>query len=227
MQRAELIATLSDRIDRLACHHPARVAIDGVDGVGKTSLADELATALRTRGRQVIRAAIDGFHNPRRLRYRRGRSSPEGYFLDSFDHEALIAVLLAPLGPGGARRYRRAVFDYRTDSEATTPEEIASPDAILLFDGVFLHRPELLPYWDLGIFLEAPFAVTVARMAARDGGSPDVQAAENRRYVEGQDLYLRACEPQRAAAIVVDNENLAAPHILRWQLLRDDEAGLP
>ncbi len=95
-----------------------------------------------------------------------------------------------------------------------TPFEAAAPDAILLFDGVFLHRPELISYWDLGLFLDAPIEVTIPRMAARDGGSPDVNAPVNRRYVEGQRLYLKACEPQRVATIVIDNENLASPAIV-------------
>jgi uridine kinase len=40
--------------------HPTRVAIDGVDAAGKTTLDDELAEVLRERGRGVIRASIDG-----------------------------------------------------------------------------------------------------------------------------------------------------------------------
>jgi uridine kinase len=55
-----------------------RVGIDGVDGAGKTTFADELREALTPSGRPVIRATVDGFHNPKTVRYRRGRSSPEG-----------------------------------------------------------------------------------------------------------------------------------------------------
>ena len=120
----------------------------------------------------------------------------------------------APLGPGGTRRYRRAVFNYRTDSEAIAPFETAGEDAILLFDGVFLHRPELLSYWDLSLFLDAPFEVTIPRAAVRDGSSPDVHAPENRRYVEGQKLYLQTCEPRRSAAVVINNANLPSPEIV-------------
>jgi len=185
-----------------------------VDGVGKTRVADELVEAVSAHGRPVIRASIDGFHNPRSVRYGLGRSSPEGYFLDSFNYSALTAVLLAPLGPGGSRLYRRAIFDYRIDAELETPFETAGPDAILLFDGVFLHRPELLSYWDLSLFLDAPFEVTIPRAAERDGSSPDVNAPENRRYVEGQQLYLRTCEPRRAATLVIDNQDLASPEII-------------
>jgi len=112
MNRTALLEVLADRITGVARPHPVRVAIDGVDGVGKTTLADDLVDPLRRRQVPVIRASIDGFHNPRSVRYRLGRSSPIGYFRDSFNHDALTAGLLRPLGPGGSGSYRRAVFDY-------------------------------------------------------------------------------------------------------------------
>ena len=214
MKRLLLIEMLSERIVGVKRLHPVRIAIDGIDGVGKTMLADELANAVSAKGRPVIRASIDGFHNPRSVRYRLGRNSPEGYVQDSFNYEALTTLLLAPLGPGGTRLYRRAVFNYRTDSEMSTSFETADQNAILLFDGIFLHRPELLPYWDLSIFLDAPFEVTIPRAAGRDGSSPEIDAPENRRYVEGQQLYLRTCEPKRAATIVINNENLELPEVV-------------
>jgi uridine kinase len=214
MNRPALLEALADRIAAVVRPHPLRVAIDGVDGVGKTTLANELVAPLQHRGRPVIRASIDGFHNPRSVRYRRGRRSPEGYYKDSFDHDAVIASLLHPLGPGGSLRYQQAVFNYRIDSAVESPNELAPPSAVLLFDGVFLHRPELRAYWDFSLFLDAPFAVTIARCASRDGGSPDVDAPENRRYVEGQRLYLRECEPARLATMVIRNEDLASPQVL-------------
>lgn len=45
--------------------HPLRVlrvAIDGPDAAGKTTLADDLAAHLTGRGRPVIRASVDDFH---------------------------------------------------------------------------------------------------------------------------------------------------------------------
>ena len=71
--------------------------------------------------------------------------------------------------------------------------------------------------WDLSIFLDAPFEVTIPRAAARDGSSSDVSAPENRRYVEGQQLYLQICDPKRAATIV-DYENLSSPMVVESQL---------
>jgi uridine kinase len=78
------------------------VAVDGVDGAGKTVFANSLARRLEVLGRPVIRAGIDGFHNPRSVRYRRGKDSPEGFFLDSFNYDSLKKDLLAPFRSGAA-----------------------------------------------------------------------------------------------------------------------------
>ena len=58
------------------------VGIDGIDGSGKSTFADEVATLLRARGVPVVRSTVDSFHNPRSKRWARGRSSPVGFYLD-------------------------------------------------------------------------------------------------------------------------------------------------
>ena len=213
MGRAALLGQLAELIDA----HPApgvlRVAIDGVDGAGKTTFADDLAGALRALGRRPIRASVDGFHRPRAERYARGRGSPEGFFLDSYDYAALRRLLLDPLGPGGSGRFRRAAFDHRTDEPVLAPEEVARPGDVLLLDGIFLHREELRGLWDLSLFLDVPFEVSVPRMAGRDGGSPDPAAPEHRRYVEGQQLYLARSAPRRHASLVIDYADLERPEV--------------
>lgn len=220
----EVIATREAVLERLAASivalhldHPTRVAIDGVDGSGKTTLADELVERVQRAGREVIRASVDGFHNPRALRYTRGPDSPEGYFLDSFDYAALKRELLEPLGPAGSRSFRTAVFDYRIDRAVESPPRIARRDAVLLFDGVFCSRRELEGSWDLTIWLDVPFEVTVERAIARDsrngGNAAATRLKYERRYVPGQRLYLAQCRPRERAAIVVDNTAFARPSV--------------
>lgn len=214
MTRAALLAELSRRIAAIARPHPVRVAIDGVDGAGKTTLADELVTPVRALGRPVVRASVDDFHRPRALRYRRGRDSAEGYFRDSFDYPVLEARLLAPLGPGGSRCIRRRAFDYRVDERVDPPEEQAASDAVLLFDGIFLQCPALRPHWDFVIFLDVPFDVTLARMVERDGVTGRADDPQTRRWVGGQEIYLERCTPAPRADVVVDNSDLDAPAVI-------------
>jgi uridine kinase len=72
-----------------------RVAIDGVDGAGKTMLADALADAIEPR---PARLSIDDFLNPEEVRWAQGRRSPVGYFYDSHDLDAFVAAVDATQG---------------------------------------------------------------------------------------------------------------------------------
>ena len=189
------------------------VGVDGVDGAGKTTFCDDLAAVLRAQGRVVVRASVDDFHHPQGIRWRRGRTSPEGFFLDSFDHERFADRLLTPFAAG--RPFQRAGHDLATDEYVDAPAEVAPPSALLLVDGIFLHRDELVRHWDFSIFLSVEFAVSAARMAVRDGSPSDPDDPRNRRYVEGQRLYLAKCDPAGRADLVIDYNDLAEPLVDR------------
>lgn len=194
-----------------ALPRPALVGIDGVDGVGKTTMADALAAVLRAAGTTVVRVTMDGFHNPRAVRYRRGRTSPLGYFHDSFDLEAFRTVVLEPARAGGT--IRTAVYDHVSDAPVAG-ELVPVAGAVVLVDGVFLQRDELEDAWDLAVFLRAPFTATYSRMARRDGSHPDPNHPANRRYLEGQELYLRSCRPETRADVVLDVTDVTAPVVV-------------
>ncbi len=191
--------------------------LDGIDAAGKTTLANELAPLIEEHGRVVIRASIDGFHRPRTERYRQGPDSPQGYYEDAFDYAALQDALLQPLGPTGNRRYRRAVFDFRTDTPLTTDEEHAPLDAVLLVDGVFLLRSALNHLWDYRIFVQVNFEVALRRAMERDqslfGDAQAVQTRYLQRYIPGQQLYFQRDHPQERADVIIDNNDYASPRL--------------
>lgn len=168
------------------------VAVDGLDGAGKTTFADELASRVE---RPVVRASQDDFHNPRAIRYHRGRWSPEGYYRDSFDVDALVRLLLAPFARGEAICTR--AFDHVNDRPVTPVMQDAARDALLVLDGMFLHRPELRHWWDLSIWLDVPPAIGADRFQERGGHRPHC------RYVKGQALYVEEVAPQEHANLVV------------------------
>jgi uridine kinase len=165
------------------------VAIDGVDGAGKTTFANALAQRID----RSVRATVDDFHNPRSIRYARGRESAEGFYLDSFD--ALRTLLLEPFAAG--RSFYRKAFDHRFDRSVPTVMENAPTGAVLILDGLFLHRPVLRRYWDFSILLDVAPATAAERLLARDG------QPTRHRYVRGQELYFADSEPQNHASLVL------------------------
>lgn len=204
--RDELLDCLAEAVGSVTVAHPVRVAVDGPPASGKTTLADELAAVLRAQSREVVRASIDDFLFPRVQRYRRGEFSAEGCYFDTHDCGVLKQVLLDPLGPGGDRHFRHAAHD-RT-------AETASADAVLLFDGVFLMRPELVDRWDLRIFVSTAFEKTVDRAVVRERQmSPrvDVERRWRERYIPAQELYFATVCPTDLADVVVHNDEPAQP----------------
>jgi uridine kinase len=218
MNRKQLINKLNADIIAISKNHPLKIAIDGVDAAGKTYLADELAEKLNTHDRQVIRASIDGFHNPIQKRTARGVLSPEGYYLDSFDYQGLMKYLLEPLGSGGDLIYRRRIFDYRSNSYVDSSMEKADPDSILIFDGVFLLRPEIRDHWDYSIFLMVSFEKSLERALVRDidlfGSEEMVLQRYQSRYIPGQRIYLSQANPELWATVVIDNNDHALPKLI-------------
>jgi uridine kinase len=180
-------------------------------------LADELAACLSARGRPVIRTSIDGFHRSKAERYARGRTSPEGYYHDSRDLDAVVRLLLAPLGPGGDRRYRTASFDLANDRPVEQDPSAADASAILIVDGTFLQRPELAGAFDVTIYVATTEVIATARGISRDaaqlGGVAAAQELYAARYRPAFDLYERLCAPELRADAIVRNDDLARPSL--------------
>lgn len=195
------------------------LAVDGRDGAGKTAFADGLAEIFAEDGSAVFRASIDGFHRPRAERYARGRTSPEGFYLDSYDVATFRRVLIDPFRDGAQTAattgFQLAAFDVARDAPVESAWVTAPMDAVLIVDGIFLHRHDLRGLWDWSLWLDVPIEVAYARMALRDGIDPDPLAPSNARYREGMRLYLSEADPAAAASVVVDNTDLAHPRRVR------------
>lgn len=215
-KRKLVLAKLADRISGIQLPHPTRVAVDGIETSGKTTLARDLVPILAAQGRRVIHATVDDFRFPRAVRYRQGRFSPAGYYEDSVDTETLRERLLNPLGPNGTRRYRTASIDARVDRLIDPPIQEAPDDAILLLDGTFAFRPELNDFWDYRILVDISLEEARRRGIARDihqGSQADILKLFDERFHPAQRRYQATVNPHTLADVIVDNTNLEEPGI--------------
>ena len=178
-----------------AVHAPdrlTRIGIDGVDGAGKTSLAEEIAQLLTKRGRPCVRVSLDFFERPPEERYARGELSPEGYYLDGFDVDRLRAHVLSVGGP---------------------------PELVVVVDGIFLQRPELVDLWDAAVWVEADLDVAAERALERDLPRLDSLDAEHERYrfryLPAQRRYIEEQHPRERATFVLRNTGLDEPELVR------------
>lgn len=85
---------------------------------------------------------------------------------------------------------------------------------MLVFDGVFLMRPELIDRWDLRVFVSIELEKTVDRAVIRErqmSSRADVERRWRERYIPSQQFYYAEVRPTEHADIVVHNDEPQQP----------------
>lgn len=92
-------------------------------------------------------------------------------------------------------------------------------DGMLIVDGVFALRDELVEAWDLGVWLsidpELSIARGVDRDALREGGRGRAETLHRDRYLAAELIYTNEVGPIARADVVIDNTELQAPVLIR------------
>lgn len=207
-----MLIRVADHLSAIRGTHPLRVAVDGITAAGKTTLADELAAELRSRGVPVAQVSMDGYHHPRAHRHRQDHDPARGYYEDAHDFAALRAQVLDPLGSAtGPYGYRPAILDLATDEVLPPTRQTIESDTILLVDGTFLQRPETTGAWDVALWVEVAYPIAEDRAAGRDaglfGGPEAARAAYRTRYHAACRHYVDQVDPRARAQIVVANDS--------------------
>lgn len=222
-KRDEVLSAIADRVCAHT-HDRILVGIDGRSGSGKSTFADELANELRQRGLSTIRSTTDSFHRPRDERLQRGATSADGYYLDSHQLDRIVNELLIPFRQG-LDRVVSAAFDEPTDAPLENVIDLV-PSAVLVFDGLFVHRPEFANLWDVSVHLDADERrdaewltfllddLPVSPTARATELDRRLDVARWPRYRRGWASYVGEVAPSARATFVVDNNDLALPRLL-------------
>ena len=189
MTLEELAATITS----LAARAPlTMVAIDGESGAGKSTLARTLHGLLP--GSQVV--DIEHFYSDAGVHPPDGLS-PEEAYEQHVDWRALDQRVLRPLRKGEPGSYQ--TYDWIAEQRADWAT--VQPRGIVLIDGVYSMRPELMDVYDLTVFVEAPPHVRTARLQAR----PDDPTAVSR-WAVGFEWYMEHIRPRERADAAVSGE---------------------
>lgn len=186
---------------------PLRIAVNGIEGTGKTTFAVALCAFLKEIGLDALHVSIDGFHYNKARRYRQGRDAAKGYYEDSYDEHAFVTKVLVA-SQKESPSYIAATHDLESDAYLNLePRKIANK-AILITDGAYLLKPIFLPHWDFKIYLYANFETALRRGANRDkdhlGGFEAAEEKFLKRYHAASKMYLEACQPKKQADWIID-----------------------
>jgi len=210
---------MAEAITRLS-RSRLRIAIDGRTGAGKTSFGHELGAALRRLGRPTLRASLDDFKHPWRDTRERGydRVSGEGYYRNAYDFDSAVQLLLVPAGASGSGKVVLCASDPLTGMDHRATSVTAPDDAVLVVDSVFALRPEYDGYWDYRIWLDVDPDAALARGIGRDldaEGIEEATSVHRDRYRPAVEIYIAEEDPVSKADLVIDNNDLANPRIMR------------
>lgn len=182
-EKKHTMSALADEILHLYAHGRAIVGIDGRRDSGAGDFADDLAETMRASGHKVFRASLRDFQLPRQRRL-------AGAYSDGFDYSLLRRVLIDPYRTAGSTGFVLEGFDEDRDEPVVQPKWMsAGPDAVLIIDGVFLHRPELKGVWNYSVWVETP---------------ADTGDADDARYIASE-------RPSALATAIYDNADPGHP----------------
>lgn len=178
----------------------ALIGIDGTGGSGKSTLAQELAAVLRgPRGATMVTVVHgDDFYREMDPEERLKLSPAEGYEL-YYDWERLREEVLAPLTAGNSAAYRR--YDWPSGRIVPGEQHDVPHSGYVIVEGVFTVRPELEGYYDLTVFVDTPFDLSMERLVARghDHGPGDWNA----RWQAADKYYFATTEPWARLDLIV------------------------
>ena len=193
---------LVDLINALATRAPmTMVALDGPSGSGKSTLALNLHKLLP--GSQVV--DLEFFYTEIGVDPPDGLS-PEECYEQHVDWRALDAQVLRPLRRGEPGRYQ--LYDWIAEQKGDWVS--VRPKGIVLIDGLYSMRPELIDAYDLTVYVDTPSTERSARLAKRPDNPAWVE-----RWAIGFDWYIDHMRVKERADIVVSGELSGLPEYAR------------
>lgn len=181
---------------------PLIIAISGASGSGKSLFTENLLSHFSVQGRPVQVLREDHYyraqdHLPMEAREKNNYDHP-----NAFEHE-LLKSHLQDLRKGKAIEYPH--YCYKTHTRLPDTESLAPAPVIILEGIMLLARAELLPLFDVKIFIDTPLDICLMRRMIRDvkerGRTLESVASQYEATVKP--MYHQFIEPSRFTADVV------------------------
>jgi uridine kinase len=188
-----VLAEINTRIEALERRRRTLlIGIDGPGGSGKSTLARELAGLIDN----ATIVEFDDFYrsaDERRLRARGGSEEIGG----DFDWRRVLDQILNPLAENEEARYQR----YDWDRDQLAEWHVVIPGGVVIVEGNYSTRSELRDYYDLTIWVDAPYEVRLRRGVERDGETSRARWVNE--WMPEEERYVDAFRPAEQADVVV------------------------
>jgi uridine kinase len=194
-----------------ALRKPAIVGIDGAVTSGKTMFSQMLERYLNNMGYPTQSIHIDDFHKPRSVRMK--GYSPEHYFDNAIDTQK-FGELITAMKRGGSKTI--SVLHLGTDTYANRVYT-ADANTLVIVEGVLLYTPAIRRFFDYKIFLDIDDDEILRRGKERDVPlyGEDILRQYIDLYIPVHKIYVGQCYPKKQSDLVIDNNNVREPMIVK------------
>ncbi len=221
MSDPKLTTYILAQIDLIKQDNPIMVAINGIDGVGKTHLAQKLSSNLVKKKKNTIHLSIDNFANFRNKNngnpHVNKETAAQWHYEDAFDFLTFKNSVIDPIKNirNGKAYIKTKVFSWHADESVSSPPSLVTNDTIIIVDGVFLFHPSLVNSWDFKIFLSADFEHVLLRALDRDSSTLEDRRQKEREYrncyYAAQKMYFETVRPEEISDIVINYNDYQRP----------------
>jgi uridine kinase len=196
-------ARIAADLQRVTVARPL-AAISGVDGSGKSTVADEVAARLTAAGRRVALVRLDDWRTPASVRF--VADDPAQHFLDNaYRFDDLFALLVGPLVRTG--RVDLVVDSYPSGADEPVQLTLRHDQVdLVVVEGIFLLKRGVRERFDRTYWIDCAAEVALARALARNQeGRPVDELRHDYQtiYQPAQRLHLERDEPLDHADLIV------------------------
>lgn len=197
-QQEEQYQPLTERLDALlkaeGQRRPVVLAIDGMTGAGKTTLA-----AMLSERYQASVVHLDDFFLPLPMRTAGRLAEPGG----NLHYERFLTDVLLPLREDAAEEFQYFPFVCERMDLADTPRKVRKTPLVIV-EGSYSMRPEFRPYYDCSVFLRVTPEEQERRLMRRN---PERMDAFRQRWIPMESRYHTCLRPAEACTFTILNDD--------------------
>ncbi|MCP3764973.1 uridine kinase [Domibacillus sp. A3M-37] len=168
------------------------IGIDGASASGKSTIADKL----RKLDNRVVIVHMDDFYRPSE---EQKAINPE-VIGGNFDWKRVCEQVLTPLSHNKFGRYQR--YDWDTDQMAEWHD--VPTGGILIIEGCYSIRKELLPLYDVRIWIDSPKQTSLERIVQREQVGTGNRYLWENVYRPDEEKYIEVQRSWEHADLIID-----------------------
>jgi len=185
------------------------VGISGIDASGKGYTTNILQKELERAGFRVANINIDPWQNAIPIRLQK-ENPAENFYKNAFRWNDFFSQLIIPLKKNGLVNLKTTLIRSDADECYSYTYDLNAIDIILL-EGIFLFKKELLTFYDCKIWIDCSFETGLQRAISRNVEKLSEEQLihdYNTYYYPAQRYHFQKDNPVGASDIVYNNDEL-------------------